>query len=241
MPHIRRLKNYIPLRLVSRGEKGLVITMKLIELFRECICFDGYIPTPMSGDYKIVFNGRVAEIYFQHSDGFWDWVSNFDFAVRPYKRMDSEWRCHRGFLRVFKAMRDEIAAIIGEAVRDGRIDKAVCVGYSHGAPLALLAVEDLSFRFGDRISVCGFGFGAPRVIWGKLPEDVRERVSGFTAVNVAGDLVSNLPPKLFGFKDPDNVCILASKGDYGPIEAHVYTSIIAELEKIPQKENCKCP
>lgn len=215
--------------------------MKLLPLYKTCISGEGYVSTPYSGNYKIVYNGRTAEVYFQHSSGIWDWLSNFDFAVRPYKRMKDEWRCHRGFLRVFKGMQDEIADLIGTAIDAGRIDSIICVGYSHGAPLALLAVEDLCFRYGDRVSVRGFGFGAPRVILGDLPADVELRVANYTAINVTGDLVSHLPPKLFGYRDAANVLLLASAGDYGPIEAHVCTSIIAELEKIEGKERDGCP
>lgn len=214
--------------------------MDILNLYKTCISGEGYVSTPYSGNYKIVYNGNTAEIYFQHSCGIWDWVSNFDFAVKPYKRMKDEWRCHRGFLRVFKGMRDEIAELIGTEIDAGRVSSIVCVGYSHGAPLALLAVEDLCFRYGDRVPVCGFGFGAPRVIFGDLPEDVKKRVAKYTAINVCGDLVSHLPPKAFGYRDAENVVLLAKSGDYGPIEAHVYTSIIAELEKIEGKERDGC-
>ena len=59
----------------------------LLDLFNECVNDTGYISTPYRGNYKMRRDSRVLTIYFQKSCGFWDWLSNFDFAAVPYRNM----------------------------------------------------------------------------------------------------------------------------------------------------------
>jgi len=76
-------------------------------------------------------------LYLQCSNGKSDWKLNFDFPVVPYKRMKEKFFVHRGFVKAWKSVRDEIMARVDEF--------EVIVAYSHGADIGILAHED--FRY----------------------------------------------------------------------------------------------
>lgn len=198
-------------------------------LFKRCLNAD-YTHTAEGGDYAIEVDGNTLYILFEWSDGKEDWRNNFDFPAKPYKRMTDKWFCHRGFLRVWKAMRDEIEIRVAETLQQHTdISEITIVGYSHGGAMALLATEDMTYLHGDRMAVSGYGFGAPRVLWGYVPKAVRERISAFVTVRNIPDIVTHLPPKIFGYRDM-NVKEIGEKGKYNPIEAHYSSSYIAKLE-----------
>jgi hypothetical protein len=106
----------------------------------------------------------------------------------------------------------------------------ICIGYSHGAAIAGLATEDMTFLFGDRISVCGFGFGCPRFIWGPLPRDAKTRFSNFTVIRNIPDLVTHLPPFILGYRHIGHFVKIGKKGVYSPISAHYPQAYIKETK-----------
>lgn len=204
----------------------------LLDLFNECVNDTGYISTPYRGNYKMQRDGRVLTIYFQKSCGVWDWLSNFDFAAVPYRNMADRWRCHRGFLRVWRGMRDEIAAKVQTMVDGDLIEKIECVGYSHGGAVCALAVEDLTYRFGDRVKIGGWGFGAPRVIFGHIPFSLRARLARYAVVRCSNDIVTKLPPRIFGYRNADAVIIVGEKYHLGPIQSHTAEAYRKALQDI---------
>lgn len=211
----------------------------MTELFNKCYQAE-YIHTAEGGDYAVEYKDGTIYLLFEWSDGREDWKNNFDFPAKPYKRMNDTWHCHRGFLRVWKAMRDEVEAkvrFIFDALAPYsylKVKSIVCVGYSHGAAIALLATEDMAFLHPD-IPVKGYGFGCPRVLWGKVPEAVKQRLSGFVAVRNIPDLVTHVPPALFGFKHV-NLLKVGKRGKYGPIKAHYASAYMEELKNHKTKE-----
>ena len=96
-----------------------------------------YEITEESGDYAIQREGDILYLCFQWSNGEEDWKNNFDFPAKPYSDMGVKWYCHRGFLRVWKAIKPYIC----DAVHDMSVKKIVVIGYSHGAAIATLAHE----------------------------------------------------------------------------------------------------
>ena len=76
-----------------------------------------------------------------------------------------------GLSAVWRSMRDVIESQVSPSSPCQRVDRIICVGYSHGAALAALT-EDMTFLHGDRLSVRGLG-GCPRVFWGPLPDSVK--------------------------------------------------------------------
>ena len=219
----------------------------LKELLKLCISAR-YTHTANGGDYAIRLNGDTIYVLFQHSNGALDWINNLDFLAKPfrsirglcsqafagkaepYKHMNESWKCHRGFLRVWKAMQDEIVCIMNDLVDSECTKRIVCAGYSHGAAIALLATEDMAFRYGDSCTVEGYGFGGPRVLYGEVPDTVLDRLKRFTVIRNVPDLVTHLPPKAFGFKHT-NVMEIGKKGMYGCIRAHYADAYLEQLQE----------
>jgi hypothetical protein len=172
---------------------------------------------------------KVLSIFFEESNGATDWKNNFDFPAKPYRDMRDKWYAHRGFLRVWKAIEPHLRDVI----MSPDIKFIDIYGYSHGAAVALLCHEYCKFHRPD-INVCGYGFGSPRVIWGFPNKRVRDRFKGFTVIRNKGDIVTHLPPAIFGFTHCPTVLTIGD-GSYNCIDAHRPESYITELEKEERK------
>lgn len=167
---------------------------------------------------------KSLHIYFECSNGATDWKNNFDFPAKPYRDMEDKWYAHRGFLRVWKVIEPHLK----EVIMTPDIRYIHIYGYSHGAAIALLCHEYCKYHRPD-INVWGYGFGSPRVIWGFPNKRVKERFMGFTVIRNKKDIVTHLPPALFGFRHYRVRTI--GDGSYSCIDAHRPGSYIAELEK----------
>ncbi len=208
-------------------------TPSMLSLYLKCLNAD-YIHTPNGGDYAVQLEPPFLYLLFEWSDGREDWHNNLTFfaqKVDPQDPEDEVWYAHRGFLKVWNSMEDAVTEHIATQMQNGRVQKLVCVGYSHGAALALLATEALFRRFGDSVAVHGYGFGSPRVIKGRLPDAVSRRLSGFHTIRNIPDLVTHLPPKVLGYRHV-NLTSIGQKGKYSPVEAHTSQAYIVELSKI---------
>lgn len=202
----------------------------MLKLFKRCLKAI-YENTARSGNYAIEVEGDTLYLLFQWSKGFWDWVHNFLFPAKPYKRMKCIWFCHRGFRKVWRAMRDEVEARVKEILANNpNIKEIKCIGYSHGGALSVFATEDMEYLYGKFYKVSGYGFGAPRVLWGKVPREVKYRLRNFTLVRNIGDIVTHVPPMLFGFRNVGTLVKVGKNGKYGPFKAHRSSSYIAELK-----------
>ena len=202
----------------------------MLDLFVRCLNAK-YTHTECGGDYAIQKDKDTVYILFECSDGKEDWISNFDFPKTPYKRMNEKWFAHRGFLRVWRAMKDAIECEISNILCNSpEIENIICVGYSHGGALSLLATEDMMFHHGALYNVFGFGFGAPRVIWGNIPKHLKERLSHFYIVRNIPDIVTHVPPKSFGFRNCGNLVRVGQLFKYNPVKAHYPNSYITELK-----------
>jgi len=136
-----------------------------------------WITTGYDVQYKLI----DKTLYFQCSNGKNDWRANFDAAVVPYKDMKDEFLVHRGFLRSWQSVRDEIAAL----------DFNTIVGYSQGAAFALLAHEDCAFKKGYQpVTIV---FGCPRVFL-HMSKEVKSRFSSVVRHTSKGDIVTMVPP-----------------------------------------------
>lgn len=170
-----------------------------------------YLTTDAKGDYAIQREGDTLYLCFQWSNGREDWKNNFDFPARPYSDMGIKWRCHRGFLRVWKSIKPFIA----DAVHDGSVKRVVVIGYSHGAAIATLAHEYVWYEREDlRDDLEGYGFGCPRCYWGRMKANLKERWKNFHPVRNLDDIVTHLPPRIFGFRHVNDVIKVGKKGQY---------------------------
>jgi hypothetical protein len=188
---------------------------------KECLSIP-YTHVEDGGDYALLRDGDTLKIYFEWSDGLEDWKNNFDFPAKPYKHMNHIWFCHRGFLKVWKAIEPYLA----EYINDPEIKKIEIVGYSHGAAIALLCYEYCVFNRPD-VVVEGAGFGCPRVFWGIVPRKVKERFKNFKVVRNRKDLVTFVPPALFGYR---HISEMVKTGKTNPIKDHFQTEYLKELE-----------
>lgn len=181
-----------------------------------------------TASFAYVFKGmhgvKGLRIFFEWSNGATDWKNNLDFPAKPYRDMGDKWYAHRGFLRVWKVIEPHLA----EVIMTPDIKFIEICGYSHGAAIALLCHEYCKYHRPD-IDVCGYGFGGPRVIWGFPNKRVKERFKGFTVIRNKKDLVTHLPPAIFGYRHYKVITI--GDGSYNSIDAHRSENYIAELEK----------
>jgi hypothetical protein len=201
--------------------------MRMSELFYRCVHI-AYTHVENGGDFAIERYGNTLYVYLQCSDGSEDWKNNLDFPAVPYRHMGrTVWFAHRGFLRVWKSIEPYLARLI----LDSAVKKIVTVGYSHGAALAVLCHEYVYFHRPDlHENIFGYGFGCPRVIWGVRTQGVCERWKYFTTVRNLNDLVTHLPPALFGFFHVGKMLEIGARGRYSPIDAHRPEHILTELQ-----------
>lgn len=170
--------------------------------------------------------GDTLYIFFECSNGKKDWLNNFDFPAKPYRDMKNKWYAHRGFLKVWKEIEPHLQA----EICDLDVKQIVIAGYSHGAAIALLCHEYCKFHRPD-IHTEGYGFGCPRVVWGFLRKEVKARFEGFTVIRNGKDLVTHVPPAIFGFRHVGNLMKIGQKKGYKPIESHYPEKYLAELEE----------
>lgn len=190
--------------------------MNLLNAFKECLSHkEDFIHVENDGDFFMEREGKTLKIFFEWSDDKEDWRNNFKFLAipcKPYKDMSDIWFCHRGFFNVFKAILPYIVA----AILDPEIERIEIVGYSHGAALAMLCYEYAKFNRPE-IEVEGVGFGCPRVFWGIVPKALKERVKDFKAVRNGNDIVTHVPPVIFGYR---HITELVKIGQTNPIKDH---------------------
>lgn len=219
----------------------------MIERFEKCFgSKDEYTHVENHGSFLIERDGHKLSIYFEKSNGKEDWLNNFDFMPestdglmrnnpesvkgvlawvkelifnmhapkKAYKDSADGWKCHGGFLKVWKS----IEPYINDQINNPMIKEFEVVGYSHGGAIAQLCHEYIRYWRPDA-KVTGYGFGAPRIFWGKPSEAVKKRFDGFVIVRHGNDLITHLPPKAFGFTD---ICRIVEIGDfsYGVIQDH---------------------
>ena len=206
--------------------------MTLHELFSTCLHIP-YTTVGRSANYAIKHENTTLYIFFQGSDGKNDWKNNLDFPAKPYRHMDKPtWFAHRGFARTWK----EIEPFLAPEIADKSVKKIVIAGYSHGGALAMLCHEYVWYHRPDlRSTIEGYGFGAPRVFWGRRTAALKARWERFIIVRNINDIVTHLPPAAFGFKHMGKLLKIGEKGKYSYIQAHVAENILTELQAYDEK------
>ena len=169
---------------------------RLLYLYKICLGIE-YTHVNNDGDFairKYTDEGRL-EIYFQCTNSKLDWFSNIDCVKRPYKDMKTPWKCHRGFLRVWKT----IEPYIKDEILNPIYKKIEIIGYSHGAAIAGICHEYVWFNRPDiRDNIFGYGVGCPR-FYGSLfvKKSLKERWANFAVIRNKNDIVTHVPPKIF--------------------------------------------
>lgn len=176
--------------------------VKLRELFDMCLNAKYQTIEGTDADFCIKRSGTKLFLLLECSNQKKDWIHNFDFAGKPYHDMPKKWKAHRGFVKVWKS----IIPFIEDQINDPTVTQIVTVGYSHGAALTCLAQEYIWFNRPDIRDNCfAFAFESPRVFCGwRRPAYLRERWSNLFVFRNGKDLVTHVPPRLFGFKHVGN-------------------------------------
>ena len=198
--------------------------MTLAHMFVKCLRAP-YVTSGHSADLYAEKQGSTLYLYFQCSNGAEDWLNNLDFPVRALQAADG--KClfaHRGLARVVEALLPRMR----KAASDGTVESAVTVGYSHGAALAVLCHGYLWRAFPPlREHLTGYGFGCPRVLWGRIPNaGVWE---SFTVIRNLNDVVTHVPPAFLGYRHVGRLLEIGEKGRYSPTDAHRPENILREL------------
>ena len=197
----------------------------LYHLFDRCLT-RAYQETQNAASWAFDRDGNALYLWFQHSNGITDWLNNFRATAVPYREMSPPWRCHKGFLSVFKAILPQLQA----RIMDPSLSRICIVGYSHGAALAVLCHEYVWYHRPDlRKSLRGYGFGCPRVLYGCVPEELAPRWKDFYVIRNLDDIVTHLPPRVTGYCHVGNLITIGSPEKYSPADAHRPESYLAEL------------
>lgn len=142
--------------------------------------------------------GEILSIAFRGSDAPKDWRTNLAFCkkVIPYNNSASKIKVHAGFIRAYKEpqIRERLQALVTPGIR--RVE--LC-GHSYGAALAVLCAVDLQYNFPDRDFEVML-FGCPRVGNRAFQRSYNRRVFKTLRVENGNDIVSKLPPALWGYR-----------------------------------------
>ena len=211
----------------------------LAKLFYTCNNLK-YINVGKGVDYKFVTEKNHLYIYFQCSFEGIDWFRNFFFLAKKkqlYKNMDIGFKVHGGFYTAWKEVEYIILDKITEKTKEKKEFKwkeITIVGYSHGAALAGICHEFVWFHRYDLVKnnkLWGFGFECPRFYAGThLNKYLKERWENFIIIRTNNDLVTHLPPKIFGFSHVSKPLTL--KGDCSLIDNILPKSIKSHYPQV---------
>lgn len=220
--------------------------MDIAQLFKRCNEIQYTHIEPNCADFATEIIDGTLYIYFQKSNCAKDWLNNFSFWVKPYKEMETSWYCHGGFLKVWKVIEPRIKEVFDLFYQSKTaitpFDSVVIVGYSHGAAIASIAHEWVWFHYPEtRNRLFGIGFGCPRIYWNwfwKFGDELRQRWKNFFPVRNSKDLVTHLPPVLFGFRHVNKI-LKFNFNSFGPIKSHYQENYQSESQKFVDVANGK--
>lgn len=212
--------------------------MQMSELFEKCLSTE-YTHSEQSGDYAFALNGNTMYLFFQWSNGKRDWLNNFYFIPKRVSGVGVNWLCHRGYLRVWEAIKPSVSEFLEKHAK--RIKNVVVVGYSHGAAVATIAYDWIWYNYPHlRENLCGYGFGCPRVYFGFMSKDMKKRFANFHPVRCAQDIVTHCPFAIMGFRHVNKVIRVGKRFDYGPFRSHYpesYSKALKESELTESNTN----
>ena len=171
--------------------------MKPYELF-DLIDSIGHTEYHTSGDdvqwiILVDDSEKVIRLIFEESAGKRDWINNFNFPVKIYKKQKSCMMVAKGWCEAYKSCNDEIMSSLIQTSTDKPECQVHICGWSYGGAMSLLAAEDFWYRTG--IKPCVYTFGAPKPLWGtKTEKYVRSCVDDVKQYSHVDDCVTLMPP-----------------------------------------------
>lgn len=149
-------------------------------------------------EFCVNVDGGNVTIVFRGTDSKSEWASNLRFCGKkvPYGNYESAIRVHTGFIDTYNCdeVRKKIHSLIPEAPC-----RIIVTGHSRGAALAVLCAVDLQYNFPGK-NVEAYLFGCPRVGNRAFSLSYNKRVSKTLRIENGNDIVTKLPPAIFGFR-----------------------------------------
>lgn len=145
--------------------------------------------------YVVVVDTLDHDIYllFQQSHSKLDWIHNLDFPVKPYKQQKNKLLYHGGYCKVWKACNDAIMDDLKKHIDAYPQYQIIVSGWSLGGALAIIAVEEIKYRFGRQSWLVTFG--APKVCFGsKTKQTVLDSCYNVFEFINHNDCVPFMPP-----------------------------------------------
>lgn len=180
--------------------------LKMLELSANA--YNDILPACNSSYYEIIEDkatntecfikksGNTVLIIFRGTDSPENWKNNFLFCKKtiPYNNKNTKIRVHSGFLRGYQSVRSKI---------QGKIPQGICkiliTGHSLGAALGTLCAVDLQYNF-KNADIEVFLFGCPAVGNKAFVRSYNKRVFKTLRITNGNDIVTKLPPKIFGYR-----------------------------------------
>jgi len=164
-----------------------------------------YIVIDKKGEVELSIGIEDKKLYitFLGSVSKMDWIHNFMFWKKPYKRMKDIFFVHAGFLKIYKTARPMVHEWLN---KKEFYDEIIITGHSLGGAEATLCREDIAYlsenemQFLQKKSVKCVVSGSPRV-FGKLFNHIpQERCKDIFRVVYQNDSIPRLPPTCFLYK-----------------------------------------
>lgn len=154
-------------------------------------------------DWSIVTSVKNKEIklFFQGSTEKRDWINNFDFPSKVYKKQESVIRVARGWGNAYKSCNDIVMDALTNQINKYPEFSVLIIGHSYGGAMAILAAEDLYFRTKKKSDV--ITFGSPKVVKDNATKDyIKSCVSIIQQYANVNDFVPMIP---FFFKQVNKI------------------------------------
>jgi len=150
------------------------------------ISCDAGTAVALVGDVLIDGDTRAKAVVFRGSLGVKDWLLDAMLERTPF----GDGCVHRGFLREWGLIRDDVVAAIGDS------DTVVFAGHSSGGAIACIAAIDPAVTASR---VCVATLAAPAAGDAAAAEQMRARIARHVRVQVAQDIVPRLLPRFLGY------------------------------------------
>ena len=153
-------------------------------------------------DYAITELPDYLVLAFQDSKDNKDWINNFRFAKKLYKRQLSCMKVHKGYGEAWRTCNDIIIKQVKDwSEKTGK--PLLIIGWSYGGAMSLLAAEDWHYRTGNKAMIVTFG--APMVAGNKKTQAYFRSVMDCVQWENRNDIVRYCPLvpfyKHIGLKD----------------------------------------
>lgn len=185
-------------------------------------------------EISIGIENRVLYITFLGSITLKDWLNNFSFWIKPYKRMKKIFFVHAGFIKIYKICQETVHCWVNKI---DEYDEIIINGHSLGGAIATLCLEDVEFLREEKIhnkpSYC-FASG-PRVFCFINNKTIKKRCMNLFRINFKNDVVSKLPPFWFGYKHVGNLHQIGKKSWNFLIPSSVYNHDINVYKNLDEK------